>query len=1054
MSKFKFTESEVEEAALYYFDQLGYTILGGGDIAPNEPQAERTDYKEVILENRLRSALAQINPQIPSSALDEVVQQVLRSETQNLFENNRRFHRLLTEGIPVSYQKGVGEATPMESRIIHNQAWLIDWNNPENNDWLVVNQFTVIENHKNHRPDVVVFINGLPLAVIELKNAADENADIDKAFNQLQTYKRNIPSLFTYNEALIISDGIYARIGSITSDRERFMPWRTIEGSDLAPKGMPELEVVIRGVFEKARFLDLIRFFIVFEIDEETITKKMAGYHQYHAVNQAVAKTVKATSPEGDKRVGVIWHTQGSGKSLSMAFYAGKIVQHPAMKNPTLVVLTDRNDLDDQLLTTFSKCQDLLRQQPVQASDRADLKAKLQVASGGVIFTTIQKFAPDERGGEYEILSDRRNIVFIADEAHRSQYGLKARVVKPKNKETGEETGAYIAYGFAKHLRDALPNASFIGFTGTPIDKTDASTRQIFGEDIDTYDIQRAVEDGATVQIYYEARLAKISLDESEKPKIDPDFEEVTEGEEQTTKDKLKSKWAQLEAMVGTEKRLALVAQDILNHFDDRLAAMEGKGMIVCMSRRICAELYKQIVKLRPEWHSDNDSEGEIKVVITGNASDNADLQPHIRTKKGRDAIANRLRNHKDPLKLVIVRDMWLTGFDAPCLHTMYIDKPMKGHNLMQAIARVNRVFGSKPGGLVVDYLGIAEDLREALKEYTKGDRSETGIPIEQAVALMQEKYEIVAAIFHGFDYSRFFTGTPPERLTILREATDWILRPEFQDDNGVQRYIQAVTELSKAFALCATEEEAIALREEIGFFQAIKATLAKHTIEGGKSKAELDAAMRQIVSRAVASDQVIDIFSAAGINKPELSILSDEFLEEVRGIPQKNLALEVLRKLLNDEIKARSRRNVVQSRTFSQMLENSIRRYQNRSIESAQVLQELIELAKEIREANQRGENLGLSEDELAFYDALEVNDSAVQVLGDETLKAIARELVIAVRRNVSIDWTQRETVRAKLRAIIKRLLRKYGYPPDKQEKATQTVIQQAETLCQSWAA
>ncbi|BAY10863.1 type I restriction endonuclease subunit R [Calothrix sp. NIES-2098] len=1041
-----FTESEVEDAALYYFEQLGYTILGSSDIAPGEAQAERSDYKEVILESRLRSAIAEINPQIPTSALDEVVRQVLRSETQNLFENNHRFHQLFTDGVPISYQEG--------DRTVYDQAWLIDWNNPENNDWLVVNQFTVIENHKNHRPDVVVFINGLPLAVIELKNATDENADIDKAFNQLQTYKRNIPSLFTYNEALVISDGIYARIGSITADRERFMPWRTIDGNGLAPKGTPELEVVIRGVFEKTRFLDLIRFFIVFEVDGETITKKMAGYHQYHAVNKAIAKTVEATSPEGDKRVGVIWHTQGSGKSLSMTFYAGKIIQHPAMANPTLVVLTDRNDLDDQLLTTFSKCQELLRQQPVQAADRLDLKAKLQVASGGVIFTTIQKFAPDERGGEYKTLSDRRNIVFIADEAHRSQYGLKARVVKTKNKETGEETGAYTAYGFAKHLRDALPNASFIGFTGTPIDKADTSTKKIFGDYIDIYDIQRAVEDRATVKIYYEARLAKIDLDESEKPKIDPDFEEVTEGEEPNTKDKLKSKWAQLEAMVGTEKRLAIIAQDILNHFDNRLAAMQGKGIIVCMSRRICAELYKQIIKLRPEWHSENDSEGEIKVVITGSASDNADLQPHIRTKKGRDAIANRLRNPKDPLKLVIVRDMWLTGFDAPCLHTMYIDKPMKGHNLMQAIARVNRVFGAKPGGLVVDYLGIAQDLKDALKEYTEGDRSETGIPIEQAIALMREKHEIVAAMFHGFDYSRFFTGIAPERLTVMREATDWILRPEIQDDNGVQRYIKAVTELSKAFALCATEEEALALREEIGFFQAIKATLSKYTVEGGKSKADLDSAMRQIVSRAVASDQVIDIFSTAGLNKPELSILSEEFLEEVRGIAQKNLALEMLRKLLNDEIKARSHRNVVQSRTFSEMLENSIRRYQNRSLESAQVLQELIELAKEIREANQRGENLGLSEDELAFYDALEVNDSAVQVLGDETLKAIARELVIVVRRNVSIDWTQRETVRAKLRTIVKRLLRKYGYPPDKQEKATLTVLTQTETLCKDWAA
>jgi type I restriction enzyme R subunit len=1040
------TENLLEELSLKLFEELGYTRLYYSEIKPDESNSQRSSYNEVLLVNRLRSAIENLNPHIPSEALGEAIKKLIRPESQNLLDNNYTFHKLLIEGISIRYSKN--------DAIIYEQVQIIDFKNIERNDWVITNQFSVQENGIIRRPDLVVFINGLPLAVIELKSPIREKATIEQAFSQLQTYKQDIPSLFTYNELLIISDGLQARIGSLTSGLEKFFHWRTIDGEHIIIKGKPELEILLKGVFDKERLLDFIRFFIIFEVNGETITKKMAGYHQYHAVNKAVAETLKAASPEGDKRVGVIWHTQGSGKSLSMAFYAGKIIQHPAMANPTLVVLTDRNDLDDQLLTTFSKCQDLLRQQPVQAADRADLKTKLQVASGGVIFTTIQKFAPEEQGGEYEMLSDRHNIVFIADEAHRSQYGLKARVVKTKDKETGEETGAYTAYGFAKYLRDALPNASFIGFTGTPIDKADASTKQIFGDYIDVYDIQRAVEDGATVTIYYEARLAKIALDESEKPKIDPDVEEVTEGEEQTTKDKLKSKWAKLEAMVGTEKRLALVAQDILNHFDDRLAAMEGKGIIVCMSRRICAELYKQIVKLRPEWHSDKDSEGEIKVVITGNAADPEALQPHIRTKKGQDVIANRLRNHKDPLKLVIVRDMWLTGFDAPCLHTMYIDKPMKGHNLMQAIARVNRVFGAKPGGLVVDYLDIAQDLKNALKEYTEGDRGETGIPIEQAVALMQEKYEIVATMFHGINYSRFFTGNPSERLTVLREATDWILRPEFQEDNGVQRYIQAVTELSKAFALCATEEEAIARREEIGFFQAIKATLSKHTVEGGKSKADLDAAMHQIVSRAVASEQVIDIFSTAGLEKAELSILSDQFLEEMRGIPQKNLALELLRKLLNDEINARSRRNVVQSRAFSEMLENSIRRYQNRSLESAQVLQELIELAKEMREASQRGEILGLSEDELAFYDALEVNDSAVQVLGDETLKTIARELVTAVRRNVSIDWTERETVRAKLRAIVKRLLRKYGYPPDKQERATLTVITQAETLCKDWAA
>lgn len=1039
----KFTESDVEESALYYFEELGYTILHGPEIAPEAPNAERETVGEVILTSRLRRAIAQINPQLPDEAVDEVIRQVLRADTQNLIENNRRFHEFIIEGVPVAYKRA--------DRKIDDQARLIDWNNLENNDWLAVNQFTVIE-HQNRRPDVVVFINGLPLAVLELKNAADENADIEKAFNQLQTYKKDIPSLFTYNEALVISDGTTARIGSLTADRDRFMPWRTIDGDDLAPKGIPELEVTIRGVFEKSRFLDLIRYFIVFETDGETLIKKMAAYHQYHAVNKAVAETVQATSPEGDRKVGVVWHTQGSGKSLSMAFYAGKVIQHPAMANPTLVVLTDRNDLDDQLFGTFSKCSKLLRQTPTQAEDRQDLKTKLQVASGGVIFTTIQKFTPDTPGGEYEQLSDRQNIIFIADEAHRSQYGLSARFVTTTDKETGEQ-GAYTAYGFAKYLRDALPNASFIGFTGTPIEATDKNTKQIFGNYIDIYDIHRAVEDQATVKLYYEARLAKINLDESEKPRIDPDFEELTESEEQSTKQQLKRKWAQLEAMVGAEKRLAQVAGDIIQHFENRLVAMEGKGLIVCMSRRICVELYSQLVALRPDWHDEDDNKGAIKVIMTGSAADPTSFQPHIRSKKARDAIAKRLRNPNDPLKLVIVRDMWLTGFDAPCLHTMYIDKPMRGHNLMQAIARVNRVFGSKPGGLVVDYLGIAEDLKNALKDYTEGDRTETGIPIEQAVAVMLEKYEIVGAMFHGFDYSGFQTGTPPQRLTLLNNATDWILRPEFAAENGIQRYIQAVTELSKAFALCSSEDEAIALREDLGFFQAIKATLAKHTVEGSKTKAELDAAVRQIVTRAIASDQVIDIFATDGLDKPEISILSDQFLEEVRGLPQKNLALEILRKLLNDEIRSRSRRNVVQSRQFSEMLENTIKRYQNRSIESAQVLQELIALGQEIREAHQRGEQLGLTEDELAFYDALEVNDSAVKLLGDATLKEIARELVRAIRQSVTIDWTERETVRAKMRTTVKRLLRKYGYPPDKQKQATETVITQAQTLCRDWA-
>ncbi len=829
----------------------------------------------------------------------------------------------------------------------------------------------------------------------------------------------------------MISDGIEARIGTLTSGRERFMPWRTVEGDDLAPKGSLELEVLIRGVFEKRRFLDLIRHFIVFESDGGNVAKKMAGYHQFHAVNKAVSCTLKAAAPQGDRRVGVVWHTQGSGKSLTMAFYAGKIIQHPGMENPTLVVLTDRNDLDDQLFTTFSACQDLLRQTPEQAESREDLKALLQRSSGGVIFTTIQKFLPEEKGDPYPLLSDRRNIVVIADEAHRSQYGF--------------------IEGFARHLRDALPKASFIGFTATPIESDDKSTPAVFGEYIDIYDIQRAIEDGATVRIYYEGRLAKLELEEAERPRIDPEFEEVTEGEETTVRERLKTKWARMEAMVGTEKRIGLVAQDIVEHFERRLEAMDGKAMIVCMSRRICVDLYNAIIRLRPQWRHDHDDRGFLKVVMTGSASDRLEWQPHIRNKPRREALAKRFKDANDPLRVVIVRDMWLTGFDAPCLHTMYADKPMQRHGLMQAIARVNRVFRDKPGGLVVDYLGLADQLRKALADYTESGGS--GKPVfdqEEAVGLMLEKFEVCAGMFHGFDYAKFVTGTAQQRTALIPPAINHVLdQPE-----GKERFMQAVTALSKAFALAVPHEKAIGIRDDVRFFQAVRAGLAKTTVTTGKSEEELDFAVRQIVSRAVASEEVIDIFSAAGLKTPDISILSDEFLAEVRELPHRNLAFEVLKKLLNDEIKARSRKNLVQSRSFAEMLERTIVRYQNRSIETAQVIAELIELAKEMREAHQRGEKLGFTEEELAFYDALEVNDSAVKVLGDETLKTIARELVEAVRRNVTIDWTVKESVRAKLRTMVKRILRKHGYPPDKQEKATQTVLEQAELLCRDWAA
>ena len=871
-----------------------------------------------------------------------------------------------------------------------------------------------------------MFVNGLPLAVIELKNAADENATIWSAFRQLQTYQSQIPALFATNAALVVSDGVEARIGAVGAGREWFKPWRTIaEGP--APK-LSELQVVLEGVFDKRRFLDLLRHFIVFE-DEGggKLTKKMAGYHQFHAVNVAVEETLRAT--QGDRRVGVVWHTQGSGKSLTMAFYAGRVILHPAMENPTIVMLTDRNDLDDQLFATFGRCRDLLRQSPVQAADRADLREKLKVAAGGVVFTTIQKFFPEEKGDRHPVLSDRRNIVVIADEAHRSQYDF--------------------IDGFARHMRDALPQASFIGFTGTPIEKTDANTRAVFGDYISVYDIQRAVTDGATVPIYYESRLAKLELKATERPVIDQDFEEATEGEEVERKEKLKTKWAQLEAVVGSENRIKLIAKDLVEHFEKRVSAMDGKAMIVCMSRRICVDLYNAIIALRPHWHDESDAKGHLKVVMTGSASDPLEWQPHIRNKSRREQIAKAFRDHRTEPVMVIVRDMWLTGFDAPSLHTMYVDKPMRGHGLMQAIARVNRVFKDKPGGLVVDYLGLADELKKALATYTEsGGTGKTAIDQAEAVALMLEKYEVCRMLFHGFDWSKWTTGAAQDRLSLLPRAQEHILA----QDDGKNRLLRHVTELSQAFALAVPHEEALRIRDDVAFFQAVRAVLAKSAPGERKTDEELDHAIRQIVSRAIVSDEVVDIFAAAGLKKPDISILSDEFLSEVRGMPQRNLAVELLQKLLKGEIKLRSRRNVVQARSFSELLEHVVRRYQNRAIETAQVIEELIGLAKDMRKANARGEELGLSDEELAFYDALETNDSAVKVLGDETLKTIARELVETVKRNVTIDWTIRENVRAQLRVYVKRILRKYGYPPDKQERATQTVLEQAEVLSEAW--
>jgi type I restriction enzyme R subunit len=1011
-----FTESVVEDAALSWLESLGYAIANGPDLIDTERAG---DYRRIALEDRLRQALQRLNPKASTIALDEVYRKLSRPDSPSLVGGNHAMHRLLIEGVPVEVQRADGTLGGDLVRVLDFEA-------PENNDFLAVNQFTVSENKQERRPDVVIFINGLPMAVIELKNAADENATLWNAFNQLQTYKQQIASLFTWNAALVVSDGVQARIGTLTADRERFMPWRTIAGEDLAPTSMPELQVVLEGVFEKTRFLQMVRHFIVFE-DEGggKLIKKMAGYHQFHAVNLALAATLKATGAGGDRRVGVVWHTQGSGKSLTMAFYAGRVILDPEMKNPTVVVITDRNDLDDQLFGTFARCNELLRQKPVQAGNREQLRDLLMTDSGGVIFTTVHKFFPTAEEAKFPLLSERRNIVVMADEAHRSQYDF--------------------VDGFAAHMRNALPGASFIGFTGTPIEKADANTRAVFGDYVSVYDIERAVKDGATVPIYYESRLAKLKLDEAKKPKLDAEFEEATEGEEETAKAKLKSKWAALESLVGAKERIKLVASDLVAHWEKRLETMDGKAMIVCMSRRICIDLYNELIALRPDWHHADDDKGVVKVIMTGSASDPADWQPHIRSKSRREELAKRFKNPKDSFQIVIVRDMWLTGFDAPCLHTMYADKPMRGHGLMQAIARVNRVFKDKPGGLIVDYLGLAHELKQALANYTEsGGKGQTAIDQEDAVAVMQEKYEICRGIFHGFEWSPWHTGSPQQRLSVLPAAQEHVLAQE----DGKQRLIKSVIELTKSFALAVPHEDAIAIRDDVAFFQAVKAVLTKGAGGNDRSPDNVDHALRQIVSQAVSSDEVIDIFAAAGLKKPDISILSDEFLAEVQGMPQRNLAVEMLRKLLQSEIKTRGRKNVVIARSFADLLEKSIARYQNRAIETAQVIEELIALARDMRAAEERGEELGLNEEEVAFYDALEVSDSAVQLLGDQTLRIIAQELVRAVRNNLSIDWTVRENVRAHMRVIIKRILRKYGYPPDKQEKATQTVLEQAELL------
>ena len=1052
-------ESEIEKIALELLrDENGYTVLYGPDLL--EGAHPERSFTEVILKVRLRAAIDRINPRIPEEAREEAFKKALRTQALTVIDNNEAFHHLLTEGVDVKFSVGDGKSRT-------DKVWLVDFAVPENNEFLAVNQFTVVENNVNKSPDIVLFINGLPLVVIELKNAADEKADVQAAFHQLQTYQQVIPSLFTCNAFEIISDGWFAKAGTISSDYSRFMEWKSVDGIHVVDsKHQSELEPMIKGLLNKNTLLDIIRHFIVFEKTKEKTIKKVAAYHQYFAVNKAILSTLRASAnenghfaaehpavyglptveaqPKGDKRAGVVWHTQGSGKSLSMVFYAGKLVLAEGMNNPTVVVLTDRNDLDQQLFETFSNCQQLLRQAPVQAANREDLKKLLSVASGGIVFTTIQKFLPEENGGVYPTLTERRNVVVIADEAHRSQYDF--------------------IDGFARHMRDALPNASFIGFTGTPIEKEDKNTQAVFGNYVDIYDIQQAVEDGATVRIFYESRLAKIELSAADQKILDERVEEITEDDELTEKQKRFARWTGKEAVVGSKDRIKQVAADIVSHFEQRLSAAEGKGMIVCMSRRICVALHKEIIKLRPQWYSPEDDKGAIKIVMTGSASDPLDWQEHIRNKDRRKAIGNRLKDPNDSLKLIIVRDMFLTGFDAPCLHTMYIDKPMNGHTLMQAIARVNRVFGDKEGGLIVDYIGIAQDLKNALLVYAASQgKGQITFDQEEAVAKMLEYYEIVVDMFGRFDYRRYFALEPKKKLTFILDAANYIADlSEVKEGtiirNGKERFKENVIKLQKAFGLAVPHPKALEIRDDLAFFQAIKARFTKFD-ETTKTRTneEIETAIRQIINDAIISSEVIDVFDAAGIRKPDISILSDEFLSEVQGMERRNLALELLKRLLNDEIKTRGQMNMVQGRKFSEMLAEAVKRYQNGLIDSAKIIEELIQLAKDIRAADQRGEKLNLRQDELAFYDALADNPNAENLLGDQILKQIAHELTESVRNNTSIDWQYKQSVQAKLRVLVKRILRKYKYPPDDPATGEYTVsvnkvLDQATQLADYW--
>ncbi|ABD71708.1 type I site-specific deoxyribonuclease, HsdR family [Rhodoferax ferrireducens T118] len=1059
------TESAIETFAIKLFERLGYVYLHGPDIAPDSDGPERSSYAEVLLPGRLAQAAGRINHKLPRDVVEMALKEVQRAHSPDLLASNEAFHRLLTEGVPVSMQK--------DGDTRGERVWLIDFARPENNEFVVANQFTVIENHQKKRPDLVLFVNGIPLVVIELKNAADENATLKSAYQQIETYKQAIPSLFTANALVVISDGLEAKAGSISASLSRFMAWKSADGKAEASHLVSQLEALILGMLNQGTLLDLVRHFIVFEkgskedpntgqITISTI-KKLAAYHQYYAVNAAVASTLRAADmggplsvrenpasyglpgiadqPKSDMKAGVVWHTQGSGKSLSMVFYTGKIVL--TLDNPTVLVITDRNDLDDQLFNTFAASKQLLRQEPVQAKDREHLKALLKVAAGGVVFSTIQKFQPDE-GNVYDQLSNRPNIVVIVDEAHRTQYGFAAKTVDEKNAD-GMVIGKKVVYGFAKYLRDALPRATYLGFTGTPIEKTDVNTPAVFGNYVDIYDIAQAVEDGATVRIYYESRLAKVSLSEEGK-KLIAELDEELEQDELTETQKPKAKWTKMEALIGSEQRVKNIARDIVGHFEARQEVFAGKGMVVSMSRRIAADLYDEIIKLRPDWHADELSKGVIKVVMTAASSDGPKLAKHHTTKEQRKLLAERMKAEDDPLKLVIVRDMWLTGFDAPSMHTLYIDKPMKGHNLMQAIARVNRVYKDKPGGLVVDYLGIAADLKEALSFYSDaGGKGDPTLLQEQAVGLMLEKLEVISALYHGFAYEHYFGANTAQKLSLILAAEEHILGL----DDGRKRYINEVTALSQAFAIAIPHEQAMDVKDEVGFFQAVKARLVKYdSVEGERSNEEIETTIRQVIDQALVSEKVIDVFDAAGIKKTDISILSDEFLAELKGYEHKNVALEVLKKLLNDELKIRAKRNLVQSRSLMEMLEASIKKYHNKILTAAEVMDELIKVSKEIVAADDEARHMGLSDFEYAFYTAVANNDSARELMQQDKLRELAVVLTQRVRENASIDWTIKENVRAKLKVIVKRTLRQFGYPPNMELLATETVLKQAEMI------